>query len=144
MIPHVPRVILLLSLLALLLGGCRNTPPVETLTDNLDITVQLDPDPPQIGDAELVVTVMNAQGEPVDDAHINVRGDMNHAGMRPVLREVESGETGVYRIPFEWTMGGDWIVDVEVTLPDGTVARRRFDYTVALDTGALRAPFARG
>jgi len=144
MIARIPKIILLLSLLAALLGGCRTTPPTETLTDDLDITAQLDPDPPQIGAAILVLTILNAQGGPVSDAHINVRGDMNHAGMRPVLREVDGGEGGVYRIPFEWTMGGDWFVDVEITLPDGTIARRRFDYTVTTDTSALLAPRSRG
>ena len=143
MIARIPKYILLLGLLAVLLGGCRATPP-ETLTDDLDITVQLDPDPPQIGDAVLLVTISNAQGEPIDDARINVRGDMNHAGMRPVLREVENGQDGVYRIPFEWTMGGDWLLDVEVTLADGVIARRRLNYTVTTNTGALFDDLDRG
>ncbi|MBE0691091.1 MAG: FixH family protein [Anaerolineae bacterium] len=143
-ISRILSAILLLSLLAALLGGCRATPPAETLTNDIDITIQLDPDPPQIGDAVLLVTIANAQGEPIDDARINVRGDMNHAGMRPVLREVENGQGGVYRIPFEWTMGGDWLLDVEVTLADGTIARRRLNYTVTTDTGALFDDLDRG
>ncbi|MCA9902842.1 MAG: FixH family protein [Anaerolineae bacterium] len=138
------RYILLFSLFALALASCRPAPPDENDGAGINIDLQLDPDPPRIGDASLLVTLTNAQGEPINDARISVRGDMNHAGMRPVLREAENGEGGVYRIPFEWTMGGDWLVDVEVTLSDGTSARRRFDYTVTTDTGALRAPLSLG
>lgn len=138
------RYVLLFSLLVLALASCRTGPPNENTDTGINIALQLDPDPPRIGEASLLVTITNAQGEPINDARVNVRGDMNHAGMRPVLREVENGEDGVYRIPFEWTMGGDWLLDVEVTLPDGTSTRRRFDYTVTTDTGALRAPLSLG
>jgi hypothetical protein len=36
-------------------------------------------------------------------------------------------------MPFRWTMAGDWFVTVDVTLPDGTTASQRFDFTVAGD-----------
>jgi len=35
-----------------------------------------------------------------------------------------------YAIPFEWTMGGDWVVTVDVTLADGRTASRQFDLSI--------------
>ncbi len=55
---------------------------------------------------------------------------MSHAGMKPVLANISEGESGVYAVPFEWTMGGDWFVAVTATLPDGRVATKRFDLSV--------------
>ncbi|MGJ3239566.1 MAG: copper chaperone PCu(A)C [Anaerolineae bacterium] len=100
----------------LILVGCRQT---TTTTSNSMVTVALDTDAPSVGDATLLVTV-SQNGEPVNDATVSVRGDMNHAGMVPVLPDaVSEGENGLYEIPFEFTMGGDWIITVDVLLPDG-------------------------
>ena len=59
------------------------------------------------------------------------RGDMSHAGMAPVIASSEDDADGVYRIPFEWTMAGDWFVDVTVTLADGREVVQRFDLSVS-------------
>ena len=37
---------------------------------------------------------------------------------------------GVYRVPFQWTMSGDWIVTVAVILPNGETHKKTFDFTV--------------
>lgn len=80
-----------------------------------------------VGETNLMVTLTDADGNPVNDATLNVKGDMSHAGMQPVLSEVSNGDNGTYTIPFEWTMGGDWIVTVDATLPDGTTVSEQFD-----------------
>jgi hypothetical protein len=126
--------LLTLSIL-LLLAACRqsaqSTPtPQATAPDDIVITLEVEPAPPAVGDTVLVITVRTAAGEAVDDAAIAVRGDMNHAGMTPVFGEVEGGSDGVYRVPFEWTMGGDWIITVDVTLTNGEIVSRTFDLSV--------------
>ena len=35
---------------------------------------------------------------------------------------------------FEWTMGGDWFVEVTATLANGETATERFEYTVSGET----------
>src|SRR5690606_15160175 len=97
----------------------------------MDLSVQ--PDPPGVGPADLVVSLADAQGQPIEDARLAVKGDMSHAGMVPVLAEIEGGAMGRYTVPFEWTMSGDWIVTVSAALPDGRTATRQFHLNVAGD-----------
>ncbi len=116
-------------LVALLLAGCRQPPPTPTAALQIDLTYE--PAPARVGQAALLITVRDTAGQPVTDAKVSARGDMSHAGMAPVLGEGEPQGNGRYRVPFEWTMSGDWFVDVTVTLPDGAVAQQRFDLTVS-------------
>jgi hypothetical protein len=88
-----------------------------------------------VGPAALEIALTGPDGAPVTDATLDVRGDMSHAGMVPVLQEGHSrNHQGIYTIPFEWTMAGDWFVTVEARLRDGQRISRRFDLTV---TGAM-------
>ena len=122
---------ILLLLLVLLAAGCARASS-EPPDDGLTISLAYEPDPAVMGEATLLVTVCDAAGQPVKDATINVKGDMNHAGMVPVLAGATAGPGGVYELPFRWTKSGSWIVTVDVTLADGAAASRRFDVSVSL------------
>lgn len=89
--------------------------------------------PSAIGKETLNIQVYDADNQPIDNAKIKVRGDMTHAGMVPILAETENGDKGVYQVLFDWTMSGDWIVTVQVTLPDGAVIEKTFPRTIAND-----------
>ncbi|MEL6525434.1 MAG: copper chaperone PCu(A)C, partial [Chloroflexota bacterium] len=105
----------------LVLVGCR-AEAVATAED-IVIAVAVDNEMPAMGETALLVTVTDTDGNPIDDATVTVRGDMTHAGMTPVLPESVSESTdGVYTVPFEFTMGGDWIITVDVELPNGEIA----------------------
>ena len=41
-----------------------------------------------------------------------------------------AGQNGLYSVPFEWTMGGDWVVQVTAKLKDGGTATQQFKFTV--------------
>jgi len=118
----------------LLLGsGCARVSQQAESAD-IEITMTAIPFPPHIGDSRLVIQVADKMGSPIDDAHLAIIGNMTHAGMVPVLAEVDGGgEAGVYTIPFEWTMAGDWVVTVDLQLPDGTKAQERFDINVLFE-----------
>jgi hypothetical protein len=111
-------------------AGCRQNAPVTSAGSSLQIAVTVGPNPPVSGAAQLVVTVKDAGGQPINDATLSVRGDMTHAGMTPVLRDTISGQNGIYTVPFEWTMSGDWIVEVTAKLKDGTTSAQTFRYSV--------------
>ena len=124
--------LVLLITLCLIAAGCRRS---GTTADeqNIEMTMEVEPESPSVGDAELVITITDSEGSPVSGATLDIRGDMSHAGMAPVLAEGISGENGVYRVPFEWTMAGDWIVTVTATLPDGQLVEESFELAVSSD-----------
>lgn len=74
----------------------------------------------------LSVMLMDMDGNPVTDARVGLEGNMNHAGMVPVISDpvaddMDGAEDGTYQVPFAFTMGGDWIVTVAVEMADGTM-----------------------
>lgn len=115
-----------LLVFALTLAGCRQSAQTSTA----DISIALRAESLAVGETTLHITLTDASGQPVSAQKIELRGDMTHAGMQPVLAESSTGENGVYDLPFEWTMSGDWIVTVKATMADGTVAEKRFDLSV--------------
>ncbi|MDX2137465.1 MAG: FixH family protein [Chloroflexota bacterium] len=127
---------LVVFMIALLLAGCRESAqPTPTAgatleQEDIDIEMAVEPAPAAVGDATLLVTLHDRDGVPIDDATVAVRGDMTHAGMVPVLGDATGGTNGEYRIPFEWTMGGDWIITVDVTLANGVRISRVYEMTV--------------
>ena len=128
---NVKRWAAVFGLLALLMAaaGCGGRDSQQE--DNGGLNITLEAASLDVGPTTLVISVADADGAPVNDAVLSVRGDMTHAGMLPVLGDaVSDGAAGRYLAPFEWTMGGDWVVTVEVTLADGTVARESFDLTI--------------
>lgn len=127
-----PRFWLLLTvaLLSLLAAGCRESAREVETVEGIDMQMTVNPQPAVVGQAELLLTLTDDEGQPVAAQQIEVRGDMNHAGMVPVLRTLEEAGTGEFRVPFEWTMGGDWIVTVTATLDDNRVAVEEFELSV--------------
>ena len=120
--------VLLLLMLALLVACGSSTPPAS------EAAVQITLLPGQAGDG-LQVHLHNAAHAPLTDATVTLEGNMNHAGMAPVLTEpVKDGDDGasdgVYNIPFQFTMLGDWIVTVTVDLADGTQTTQDINVTV--------------
>jgi hypothetical protein len=83
-----------------------------------------------MGEATLNLYLEDAEGNPVEGAQIQVKGDMTHAGMAPVLRDFEEFGDGVYRADFEWTMGGDWILTLRGPLADGRILLRTYEISV--------------
>jgi hypothetical protein len=125
-----------LSLVVLMgLAGCREEKATTADEEASGYVMSLDvePDPPTVGEATLIFTIREEQGPLIGDASVKVQGDMNHAGMQPVFGEVDSSIDGLYRIPFEWTMAGEWILTVTVTFADGSDTQATFDLSVGAD-----------
>jgi hypothetical protein len=118
-------------LIVLLFVGCRAAPAptAETAVQAAQISLTVDPEPAAVGEARLNVTVTK-DGQPLAGVRLDVRGDMTHAGMKPVLGSATTDAQGVAVVPFRWTMGGDWIVTVTATLADGAQVSQEFDLTV--------------
>lgn len=121
--------------LAILLcaAGCQRTSQQQPADQAPELAAELtvDPTPPRVGPATLLVRLSDASGAPVEGAGISLKGDMSHAGMAPVLAETSGGAGGLYQATWHWSMAGDWFVTVTATLADGRTLVRRFDLTVA-------------
>jgi len=124
------RVILLIIIL-LFLAGCRQSQQ-EGGSGTAELSIELvEPTAPTLsGSTEMTVRVSDGEGTAVNNAALSIKGDMTHAGMMPVLADVDGGNNGLYTVPFAWTMTGDWIVTVRATLPDGTWSEQQFDLRV--------------
>lgn len=85
------------------------------------------PQPPQIGPATITVTLSNASGQPIEGAKVKLEGNMNHAGMVPVFAQAPEVAPGRYQADLEFTMGGDWFIQVRADLPDGRSMERAID-----------------
>jgi hypothetical protein len=127
-----PLLLALIILSVLLTAGCSRVSQ-ETETTGVQVELVEPLFPAAVGKETLNIRVFAADNQPIDNAKINVRGDMTHAGMVPILAETENGDKGLYQVPIEWAMGGDWILTVQVTLPDGTVVEKTFPRTIAND-----------
>lgn len=123
--------VVLLTLLMLILVACNAEQTNTTIVDDVSIYLAVEPDPPAVGESTLIVTVMDKDGNPIEGATVAIHGNMDHEGMTPVDGEITNDNGGIYRVPFVWSMGGGWILDVSVTLPDnGGVATEQFELFV--------------
>jgi nitrogen fixation protein FixH len=129
-----PRAAVLLGalFLTIALAGCSRASRQEQADQapNIAVALTIAPSPARVGAAQALIKLTDAAGQPVIGATVQLKGDMSHPGMRPVLVEARPGGSGIYEAAFEWTMAGAWIVTVTATLPDGRTAVRRFDFSV--------------
>jgi len=52
---------------------------------------------------------------------------MSHAGMSPFIAEAKETERGRYHARLEFSMAGDWVILLHITLSDGKRLERQFD-----------------
>lgn len=94
-----------------------------------DVRVELmtvTPDPPSVGPAVLTLRLSDAStGQAITGAAVRIEATMSHAGMRPVFGSAREEAPGRYVTALELTMGGDWILLVDATLPDGRRLHRQ-------------------
>ena len=110
----------------LLLSACRQQQPTSA-----DIELKLSASALRVGEATLTLSVFDAAGNAIGSpGALSLRGDMDHAGMAPVLVTVDKAADGVFNAPFEWTMAGDWIVEASLQLESGAIARETFHFTI--------------
>jgi len=99
-------------------AGCQRTGLTDDAKD-VKLTWSVRPDPPVVGPAMATVQLTGKDGRPVRGATVKLEGNMTHAGMRPVFADAKETESGHYEATLDLTMGGDWFVLVNVTLPHG-------------------------
>jgi YtkA-like len=106
----------------LFLSGCHQTKDNQS---DIKFEYKIAPDPPRTGPAMFTMKLDDAAGKPIHGARISLEGNMTHPGMRPVFSDAREFESGRYEASLEFTMRGDWIILVHLTLPDGRKLQRQ-------------------
>jgi hypothetical protein len=107
------------------LAGCRqNEPPPAA---NVVVHLRITPSPPQVGTAEVSLSITDSNGQPVEVSDLQIEGNMNHAGMKPSFASMKETEAGKFAGPIEFTMGGDWFLLVTGKAKDGRKIESKFD-----------------
>lgn len=120
-----PWSLAILMVLTLALFACQGGTQQNLPDVSVDLTVS--PDPPEVGPATVTVNLRDADDQPIGGAKMNLEGTMTHAGMVPVFADAVETEAGRYEASLEFTMGGDWVIIVRATLPDGRSLEREID-----------------
>ncbi len=105
-----------------LVAGCGEVP--DTGDPSLVLELAISPTPPLVGPARLIITLYDTLGVPLEEAQVQVEGEMDTVEMTPVSAAAEEEGEGRYSVPrFVFTMPGDWVLTTRATLPDGRWAQ---------------------
>ena len=81
--------------------------------------------------ATVRVYLLGLDNEAVNDATVTITGTMTHAGMEPVIAEAVPTANGIYETEaFVFDMAGDWLLEAEAELADGSEAQGERPVTV--------------
>ena len=93
----------------------------------LVIEHEIEPQPPRVGPTTITLRLSDASGKPQNGTRVSLEGNMSHAGMRPIFAEATEVGPGRYEAPLEFTMSGDWVILIHLTLPDGRKVQRQLE-----------------
>jgi hypothetical protein len=122
--------IYVLVLLSVLLAACGSgsaaTPAPQDSGKPVNIKVETNPNPPAIGDLELMLNITDANGNPIEGATVDVNAihtDMSGMDMSGAATEQDAGN---YAINANFSMSGNWKLKVYVR-------KEGLDYSEELD-----------
>lgn len=113
---RIPILFASVTILTLILAACgaTSTPEITPTTGGLTISTQTDPSPARVGDVEIILTVKDAQGNPVTGANVMVFADhTDMSGMTMSGPATEQGN-GSYAIMANFSMSGNWMLTVDL------------------------------
>ncbi len=101
--------------------GCRGRP---TSGPYFVVTHELTPEPARVGPESLTLQLKDEAGRAVSGAHIVVEAVMSHPGMAPVFADAKDMGGGKYRADVTFTMAGDWVILMHISLANGRKLER--------------------
>ena len=103
-----------ISVLLAACGSAATTPAETTSSKQVNIKVETNPTPAMKGDMELMLTITDANGNPIEGAKVDVAADhpaMAGMGMSGLATEQGGGK---YSIKANFSDSGDWKLTVYV------------------------------
>lgn len=114
------RVMLLLMVLALTVGTAwgKNYEVIKKV-DDYTVKVEIDKNPPIIGDNNMSVIIQDASGKNITDAKVKVGYSMPAmSGMPAMSYKTDAALQGnAYKAKVNFSMAGSWNVEVQITEP---------------------------
>jgi len=123
----------LLIVILLTLSACNNNAdtPVQNQTENpVNVELETYPNPPLVGDVELIFRIKDVQGVPIEGAIVDVSAD--HTDMQGMTMSgiaVDEGD-GVYSITADFSMSGNWKVTVFLRKDGLSDYRKEFEIRI--------------
>ena len=122
----------LLVTMSVLLVACGGTemPAPESSAKSVNIKVESNPTPAVVGDAELVFTITDASGNPIEGARVDVSAD--HTDMSAMGRSGAATDqgSGRYSIDANFSMTGSWKLTVYVRNDAGLDYKEDIEFQV--------------
>jgi len=85
------------------------------------VSWKITPTPPMVGTDTLVaLRLLDAAGNPVSRARLQLEAHMSHPGMSPITADVIERDAGTYEARVRLPMAGDWRFVVAGAAADGT------------------------
>jgi hypothetical protein len=103
--------------LTVLLAACGSSAPMQESTSSKDVNIAVasNPSPAMMGDVELMLTITDKDGNPIEGAAVNVAADhtdMSGMGMNGLATDQGGGK---YSIKANFDESGNWMLTVKVT-----------------------------
>jgi len=93
----------------------------------IGVEQQIAPWPPRVGTATVTLRISGPGDSTIGGAHVTLEGDMSHPGMRPEFGLANEIAPGRYQGRLVFSMAGDWVILIHITLPDGRSVERQMD-----------------
>lgn len=117
---HKLLVVNLFAILSVLATACGSAgAPADTVSSNpVNINAETSPAPAVMGDIEVILTITDASGSPIEGAQVDVSADhTDMTGMTMGGAAMEQ-DAGRYAINANFSMSGNWLLTVYVRKGD--------------------------
>jgi YtkA-like len=88
---------------------------------------EISPQPARVGPTTVTLRLADGAARQITRARVVLEADMTHPGMSPVFGETKEVDPGRYQGRIDFTMAGDWVILLHITLADGQNLKRQVD-----------------
>lgn len=117
-----------LSLFLVACGGATTQAPIATAAP-VTITLKTDPNPPVMGEIELLFKVVDDKGQPVSGADFDVIADHTDMSGMTMHGKASDQGNGNYAITTNFSMSGNWKLSIQVR-KDGLDYKQDLDLVI--------------
>lgn len=117
-----------LSLFLVACGGATTQAPIATAAP-VTITLKTDPNPPVMGEIELLFKVVDDKGQPVSGADFDVIADHTDMSGMTMHGKASDQGNGNYAITTNFSMSGNWKLSIQVR-KDGLNYKQDLDLVI--------------